>query len=203
MIRRSPLLALAVLAGCAVRPPLAPAPATPWAQRLAVLQQTAAWQLEGRAAVAVGSQGWQASLQWRQEGDHSEVHLVGPLGVGALVLDLTPGGLSLNGAPPGDAALAQLRSRLGFDPPLAQLRYWLLGVPDPDSGFDLARNAGDRAQRLVQAQWTIDYQRYAVVGADTLPDRLVLNRAGVRVRVVVDHWTLGVPGSGPGAGGAP
>jgi outer membrane lipoprotein LolB len=187
--RHAPILILAVLAGCAARPPLAPPPATPWAHRLAVLQQAAAWQLEGRAAVAVGTQGWQASLQWRQTGDDSEVHLAGPLGVGALLLGFGPGGLSLNGAPPGDAAVAQLRSRLGFDPPLANLRYWLLGVPDPHSPFVLTRNAGDRAQRLVQADWTIDYQRYDPVGADTLPDRLLLNREGVRVRVVVDHWT--------------
>jgi outer membrane lipoprotein LolB len=191
------LAALAALAGCATRPP-APAPATPWAQRLAVLQQAASWGLEGRTAVAIGTQGWQASLLWQQLGDDSQVHLSGPLGVGALLLELTPQGLALNGAPPGDATLGQVQARLGFEPPLANLRFWLLGVPDPHAAFDLTRNAADRAQHLVQSEWHIEYQRYAPVGSDALPDRLVLERGDVRVRVVVDRWTWPGKQSVPG-----
>src|ERR1039457_3034339 len=71
----------AVLAGCATtRPAIAPAP---WEQRLSELEHASAWQLDGRAAVSLGTQGWQASLDWRQRGDSSEVHLAGPFGGGA------------------------------------------------------------------------------------------------------------------------
>src|ERR1700691_3800377 len=91
----------AVLAGCATtRPATGAAAPAPWEQRLANLQQASTWQLQGRAAVALGKQGWQASLDWRQHADASEVHLAGPFGAGALVLALTSAGLSLNGAPP-------------------------------------------------------------------------------------------------------
>jgi outer membrane lipoprotein LolB len=152
------------------------------------LQQAQAWQLDGRAAVALGTQGWQASLNWQQRGTDAEVHLAGPLGVGALVLKKTPAGLSLNGAPPSAVVLAQLRERLGFELPLNDLRYWLLGVPDPGSAFELARNEEDRAQELSQAGWTVAYERYMPVGVDRLPARLVLTREGVRVRIVVDRW---------------
>jgi outer membrane lipoprotein LolB len=157
------------------------------------LQQSTSWQLDGRAAVAVGSQGWQASLLWHQSPDLSAVHLTGPFGVGALVLELRSGQLWLNGAPPSDAVLAQVQARLGFDPPLSALRYWVLGVPDPAAAFDLTRNAADRAQRLVQEDWTVNYERYAPVDGDVLPDRMVLTREGVRVRIVVDHWTAPAP----------
>ncbi|MGO9515345.1 MAG: lipoprotein insertase outer membrane protein LolB [Steroidobacteraceae bacterium] len=175
-----------VLAGCAaVRPALAPAP---WEQRLADLQHSSTWQLDGRAAVALGQQGWQASLDWRQSGEASEVHLAGPFGVGALVLKMTPAGLSLNGAPPSDAVTAQLQERLGFELPLDNLRYWLLGVPDPSSGFELTRNAQDRALHLTQAGWSIDYDRYMPNRGDLLPARLVLSRADARVRIAVDRW---------------
>lgn len=167
------------------RPALAPAP---WDQRLAELQHANAWQLDGRAAVAVGTQGWQASLNWRQNGVAAEVHLEGPLGVGALVLRETPQGLSLNGAPPGDTVIAQLQDRLGFELPLDDLRYWLLGVPDPGAAFDMTRNDQDRAQQLTQAGWTLNYDRYMPVNGDLLPARLVLSREGVRVRIAVDHW---------------
>jgi outer membrane lipoprotein LolB len=170
-----------------VRPTRVPAGAA-WDQRSANLQRADEWQLAGRAAVAVGTQGWQASLDWHQRGVAAEMHLAGPLGVGALVLKQTPAGLSLNGAPPSDAVLLQLQERLGFELPLTNLRYWLLGVPDPRSAFDLTRNDQDRAAQLTQAGWAVTYDKYVVVGADWLPARIVLVRDAVRVRIAVDHW---------------
>jgi outer membrane lipoprotein LolB len=182
------LACCAALAACVTtRPALAPAP---WEQRLADLQRANAWQLDGRAAVAVGTQGWQASLNWRQRGAATELHLSGPLGVGALALKTTPEGLSLNGAPPSDTVLAQLQDRLGFELPLDELRYWLLGIPDQRTAFVMARNAQDRAQQLTQDGWTVDYDRYLPVNGDLLPGKVVLSREGVRVRIAVDHWAV-------------
>jgi outer membrane lipoprotein LolB len=160
----------------------------PWEQRLLDLQHASTWQLDGRAAVAVGTQGWQASLNWRQHGADAEVHLAGPLGVGALVLKKTPDGVSMNGAPPSDAVLSQLQERLGFEMPLEDLRYWLVGLPNPDTASALQRNDQDRAQQLTQDGWTVDYDRYMPVKGDLLPARLVMSREGVRVRIAVDHW---------------
>jgi outer membrane lipoprotein LolB len=169
----------------------APVPAaSAWEQRVAVLQKLASWQLDGRAAVALGTQGWQATLNWRQRENTAEVHLSGPFGIGALVLKRTPDGISMNGAPPSDAVLAQLQERLGFDLPIDRLRYWLLGVPDPSAAFDLKRNDQDRASQLTQDQWSIDYDRYMPVDGDVLPAHLVLTHEGVRVRIAVDRWDL-------------
>ena len=185
------LACLAVLAGCATlrRPAVPPvtAPAA-WNQRLTELEHAGSWQLDGRAAAALGEQGWQASLDWRQNGSSSEVHLAGPLGVGATNIKVTPGGVSLNGAAPDEAVAGELQQKLGFEPPLDDLRYWLLGIPDPQQPFELTRNAQDRAARLSQAGWTIDYDEYMPAAGDLLPKRLVLNRGGARVRIAVDRW---------------
>jgi outer membrane lipoprotein LolB len=85
---------------------------------------------------------------------------------------------------------AQLQDRLGFELPLDDLRYWLLGVPAPNEAFDLTRNEQDRAQHLVQDGWSIDYDRYMAASGDVLPAHIVLSRGDVRVRVVVDHWDI-------------
>jgi outer membrane lipoprotein LolB len=181
----------ALLAGCAT---LHPKPAPPggaavsWDARLKDLEQASRWDLDGRAAVALGQQGWQASLNWRQSGAESDLHLAGPLGVGALAIKVTPAGLSLNGAPPSDSVVAQLQDRLGFELPLDNLRYWLLGIPDPSSPFELTRNAQDRAAHLSQAGWSIDYGDYMAGNGDLLPKRLVLSRGEARVRIAVDRW---------------
>ena len=181
----------AFLTAC-VTPRVAPPAAAvlSWEQRVSVLQHTRRWQLDGRAAVAVGTQGWQATLNWQQFDGRAELHLAGPLGVGALALTQTAAGLSLNGAPPGAAVTAQLEEKLGFELPLDGLRYWALGVPDPGTPSDLKRNDQDRAQQLVQGGWSVVYDKYMSVAGDVLPSRLVLSRAGVRVRIAVDHWQL-------------
>jgi outer membrane lipoprotein LolB len=180
------LACCAALGACVTTRP--PAPSIKWEQRVKDLQQASSWQLEGRAAVALGTQGWQATLNWRQKDAFAEVHLSGPFGIGALVIRQGPDGLSLNGAPPSDAVLSQLQERLGFELPLDNLHYWLLGVPNPAAAFDLSRNDQDRALKLTQAGWRIDYERYEPVAGDLLPARLVMTRDEVRVRIAIDRW---------------
>jgi outer membrane lipoprotein LolB len=159
-----------------------------WQQRLADLQGSHSWAMGGRAAVALGTQGWQASMDWRQSAAYAEVHLSGPFGVGAVVLKQAADGLSLNGAPPSDAVVAQVQERLGFQPPLDHLRFWLLGVPDPSAPAQVVQNDQDRAMQVTQDGWVIAYDRYLMTGHDLLPTRVILSRGDVRVRIVVDHW---------------
>jgi outer membrane lipoprotein LolB len=185
------LLACAsVLAGCGTPQVRPTAPLVPWNERVTALEHARTWQLDGRAAAALGQQGWQASLDWRQKDSVSELHLAGPFGVGALAMSMSPEGLSLNGAPPSADVTAQLEARLGFELPLDNLRFWLLGIPNPDAPFVLTRNAQDRALHLSQAGWSIDYDQYRPQGDDELPARMVLSHAGARVRIAVDRWEV-------------
>ena len=114
-----PLLASALLlAGCAT-PPLRPtAPLVAWNERVTALEQARTWQLDGRAAAALGEQGWQASLDWRQKGSRERATSRGTLRRGRARHHHVARGLSLNGAPPTPAMTAQLQARLGFELPL-------------------------------------------------------------------------------------
>lgn len=181
------LAAMALLASCATAP-FATRGALTWAQRLPALQQNGDWDMQGRAAVAVGKRGWQASVDWRQKGGNTTLRLAGPLGVGASLLRLNSDGLSVNGAPPRSDVVDQLQQRIGFDLPLANLRYWLLGVPDPGTAYGITLNGRDRARQLTQAGWTIDFLRYMHFRGDWLPAALVLTHEGVRVRMAIDSW---------------
>ena len=186
MRRALTLIGCCALAACATTRTVAPS--TQWEQRAGELQSASDWQLDGRAAVALGNQGWQATLTWRQTDNSAEVNLSGPFGIGALVLKQTAEGLSLNGAPPSDAVVSLVQEKLGFDLPIENLHYWLLGVPNPGLPFELSRNDQDRAKVLSQAGWSIAYDRYMPVAGDLLPARLVLTAGDVRVRIVIDHW---------------
>src|SRR5690348_8408248 len=130
-------LALAVLlAGCTAAPSRRAVQA-PWPERRARLQALASYELAGRVAVAAGDEASSARLSWKQEGGRSTVELNGPLGIGGL--HVVADGETLNVETSkgerlsSDEARSELEGKLGFEPPLASLRYWLLGVPDPAS----------------------------------------------------------------------
>jgi outer membrane lipoprotein LolB len=187
------LAALAALAACRSVPPRA-AP-TSWEVRRPQLQALAHFELRGRVAVAAAGEGFNASLRWIQQGTRAQLTLEGPLGVGGaqviaagdeLTL-VTPHGEQLDNA----AAHAELAARLGFDPPLSSLRYWVLGVPDPAQPSTEALDPDQqRLAALTQSGWHIDYVSYGVAEGGSLPARLTLQRDAVRVRLLVDDWRL-------------
>ena len=81
---------------------------------------------------------------------------------------------------------AMLRQRLGFAVPLSSLRYWVLGVPDPDKA---AQMVGD-AQGFQQAGWRIVPDKLASVDGWMLPQKLSVQGAGVKLKILADTWDL-------------
>ena len=183
------------LAGCASAPPRKPtAQGAPWPERRTQLQSLEAFEIKGKVAVAAGTEGFSARLTWDQQGARSSVALDGPLGVGGLrviadgdALNVTTSkGVQLD----SDAARAELSAKLGFEPPLGSLRYWVLGVPDPAQPSIETLGPDQRLLTLDQSGWHIDYAAYAEHAGDTLPQRLAVTRADVRLRLIVQDWRL-------------
>jgi outer membrane lipoprotein LolB len=186
------LAALAVFAGCRSVPPPKPIAASPWPERRAQLQALDTFEIRGRVAVAAGSEGFSARLTWDQAGPRSSIALDGPLGVGGLrvVADgnelnvTTSRGVQLA----SDEARAELSTKLGFEPPLESLRYWVLGVPDPAQPAIETLGPDQRLLTLDQSGWHVEYSAYAAHGGDSLPQRMALQRADVRLRLIVEDW---------------
>ena len=186
------VLALALVACQTV--PVAPAPALAWSVRRPALQTLGRFGLNGRVAVAVGNQGFNAGLRWTQSAAVTRLALTGPLGAGGVEVTadgadlsvVTSRGKHLDTA----AARAELQDKLGFEPPLTSLRYWVLGVPDPTTPASVQLDSQQRLAQLTQDGWQIDYTSYMPVGAEWLPRLMTLRREGVRVRMVVDGWQL-------------
>lgn len=192
------MLAVAVIAGCrtvpvAVQP--SGAGAQTWDVTRPALQGRDHFQLQGRVAVAAGKDGFSAALSWTQAGTVSQVSLEGPLGAGAMQITANGDNLSILNSHgdhlDSDAARADLQARLGFEPPLGSLRYWILGVPDPATPAKESLDPQQqRLQSLQQDGWQVDYAGYMPNGNSWLPSRLTVQREGVRVRVVVNDWHL-------------
>jgi outer membrane lipoprotein LolB len=183
---------LAALAGCRTLPPAPPAGAS-WEIRRPQLQSLEHFALRGRVAVAADGEGFNANLRWTQDGDRSQVTLEGPLGVGGTQLTASGDDLTVVTSRgeriESTAAHAELAARLGFDPPLTSLRYWVLGVPDPaQPASESLDPAQQRLSALTQGGWHVEYQSYGSTGGEPLPARMTLQRDAVRVRLLVDNW---------------
>ncbi len=181
------------LAGCQTVP-VAPAPTVAWSVRRPTLQNLDRFDLDGRVAVAVGGQGFDAGMRWVQSGAMTRLVLSGPLGAGGVEVTANGADLSVitsSGKRLGAAAArAELTDKLGFEPPLTSIRYWVLGVPDPGAPAAVRLDSRQRLTELTQEGWRIDYTSYMPVGAEWLPRLLTLRRAGVRVRMLVNGWQL-------------
>jgi outer membrane lipoprotein LolB len=186
------LLATALLAAGCASVPRKPTVSVPWPQSRARLQSLASFALKGKVGVAAGGEGFNASLQWEQQGRRSAVALDGPLGIGGVRIVADGSTLNVRNSRgqelDSDAARQELDAKLGFDPPLASLRYWVLGVPDPAQPASETLGSDQRLAALDQDGWHIDYASYMQANADWLPQRLTLTRGNVRVRLVVLSW---------------
>jgi outer membrane lipoprotein LolB len=193
MLRKLLWAAFAVmLASCRTVPPVHEAPATAWEVRRPQLQARDKFQLKGRVAVAAAGEGFNARLRWTQDGKQTRMSLDGPLGAGGVQVTSDGSAVSIvtsrGDRLDNDAARAELAKRLGFDPPLDSLRYWIQGVPEPGHPAQETLDSQQRLAALQQDGWQITYTDYMSAGGEWLPSKLTLQREGVRLRVVVDGW---------------
>lgn len=189
------LLSLAACHTLARAPMPAPINMTPWSERRAALQAVDAYRFNGQLAAATATEGFSASLRWQQQGEASDLLLRAPLGVGGVHVVFDGRALHVTASDgsqlEGDTAHAELARVLGFEPPLASLRYWLIGVPDP--AVPGAIETLDDAQRLSQLQqgdWLIAYGEYMQSGERTLPRRIAVQRGALRLKLRVSNWQL-------------
>ncbi|MBC8025417.1 MAG: outer membrane lipoprotein LolB [Steroidobacteraceae bacterium] len=197
---------LAALSACRTIPPpapvLGPGADAPWPEQRARLESFDRFNLNGRVAVAANGQGFTASLRYQQQPGESHLSLDGPLGIGGLRVALdgedlaveTSRGEKLDGA----AAREELERRLGFPLPLAELRWWLLGIPAPGGDATMRMDtASQEITRFVQRGWSVTIEKRMPSLGFALPQRLNAQRVGAegevegegaRMKLVVERW---------------
>jgi outer membrane lipoprotein LolB len=200
------LAVLALLSACRTVPPvIGPGADAPWPEQQSRLESFDRYNLSGRVAVAANGQGFSGSLRYAQRPDESNLSLDGPLGIGGLRVELegedlhieTSRGEKLDGA----AAREELERRLGFPLPLAELRWWLLGIPAPGGDATTRMDRESREiTRLRQRGWSVTIDKRMPALGFSLPQRLTVERVGdesvetgsngngARMKLVVERW---------------
>jgi len=191
---------LALLAGCRTAPPAAPTPPAhgpgadaPWAEQYAALETFDTWSLTGRVAVAAKGQGFSASLLYRQQGARADLSLDGPMGIGGMRMQVAERDISVTNSRgqtlDGAAARSEIESRLGFELPIAELRWWLLGVPAPGSPSESHDDgAGGPIRDFAQNGWHVSVLSRAPGLGFALPQRLTAEREDARLKLLIEQW---------------
>jgi outer membrane lipoprotein LolB len=189
------MAALLLAAGCKTLPPSAevgPGADAPWPAQRAALEKLDRYALNGRVAVAAQGQGFSASLRYQQQPRSSNLALDGPLGIGGLRVDMQGEDIEISTSRgeklDGQAARDELERRLGFQLPLTELRWWLLGIPAPGEA-SLNQDAGSGELRdFTQNGWHVSINSRAAGLGFALPQRLTAEREGARLKLFVEQW---------------
>ena len=187
--------ALMLAAGCRTLPPgapVGPGADAPWPEQRAALEKLDHYALNGRVAVAAQGQGFSATLRYQQQPRGSNLALDGPLGIGGLRVQIdgqdieiaTSRGEKLD----GQSARDELERRLGFQLPLTELRWWLLGIPAPGEA-SVNQDAGSgEIHDFTQGGWHVSINTRAAGLGFSLPQKMTAEREGARLKLFVQSW---------------
>jgi len=187
------LLGLLPLLGCATTRPVVDLPELDnWETRRAILGELSEWQFKGRIAVKAGDEGFNGKFNWSQRNDTFSATVGGPLGIGTVRIEGDGRSVVLTDKDGIQTVLndaeADLRYRYGWTIPVASLRYWALGVPDPAMAAVTEFDDEGRLSSLRQSYWTVQISSYREGGGQQMPRILTATNPDTRVRMVIDQW---------------
>lgn len=163
-----------------------------WEQRQAVLADVAGWEFRGRIGVKAGVEGFNGKIRWTQNGDEFHATVGGPLGIGTVTIEGDAQSVTLTDKEGVETLLADAESdlfyRYGWTIPVARLRFWALGIPDPALPAVTKVDAAGRLSHLEQDNWVVDITRYGAGGGHEMPRKLTASNANTRVRLVMGSW---------------
>lgn len=182
-----------LLAGCATVPASVPLPEIDsWDARTEVLGGLDDWQFRGRIAVKAGDEGFNGKFSWMQQGDAFNATVGGPLGMGTVRIEGDGRTVVLTDKDGVETVLQdaelELRYRYGWTIPVASLRYWALGIPDPAEPAVTEVDDNGHLVRLEQRNWVVEISRYREGGGQQMPRILSATNPDTRVRMVIDRW---------------
>ncbi len=191
------LLLSILLSGCANTPK--PLLTEDWQEHSRQLVKLNKWQAIGKLAVKVPNDGGSMGIRWQQEPQQFNIDFSGPFGQNLLAISGDDHRVTLsepNHAPISAKTAEELiRRNTGWTIPVAQLTFWVRGLPDPANRINKFQpNAQGLIETLEQSGWKISYSEYMSVtsGSETLamPKRIVAEFKEIRLTLAIREWQL-------------
>ncbi|MGS2717673.1 lipoprotein insertase outer membrane protein LolB [Eionea flava] len=200
------LISLLLLSACST-PQYSPTLNTPAADATTIPDS---WTLHAKLGIRNGEDSGSVTLQWQQQKTAYRIRVSGPFGQGNALLIGNEQYISIE-RPGKETVLSYqpellIKETFGWHLPIQQLRYWVSGLPAPDSPLpsnasqltlspstdnnEQFNNAGLLSQRQ-QYGWTLDYSRYkpvASLGNQLLAHKIRAQQTSATLTLIVKEW---------------
>ncbi len=146
------------------------------------------WSFEGRVAITGKKEAWQANINWDHTANDEKIKLAGPLGQGATLIQLTGDSVVIDRGDNKPLTSTQpelfINQQLGLFVPVQSLRYWVIGLPQPSSRYNLTPTG------FTQAGWLIDYKQTKSVNGRVMPYKITVSNEQLKLKLIIDQWVL-------------
>lgn len=178
------VLVLSVLTGCSTSPVKDLAAYSELGR--GELYQLREWSLDGRVSLTAQHDSWAGAIEWRRADSEEMIRVSGPFGQGAVDINIADDYVDVDR---GDGAVRYydrsdefITEQLGFYVPLRSLRYWVLGLTDPNVSFENIGNG------FIQDSWTIRYRKMQKTDRGLLPYKIDVSNPEVKLKLIIDQW---------------
>ncbi|WP_341326298.1 lipoprotein insertase outer membrane protein LolB [Methylotuvimicrobium sp. KM2] len=144
------------------------------------------WSLDGRVSLTARHDSWAGAIEWRRADSEEMIRVSGPFGQGAVNINIADDYVDVDR---GDGAVRYydrsdefITEQLGFYVPLRSLRYWVIGLADPNESFENIGNG------FIQAGWTIRYRKMQKTDRGLLPYKIDVSNPEVKLKLIIDQW---------------
>lgn len=147
--------------------------------------------VSGKLGVRTGNEGFSASLRYQQFDDAFRIEMWGLLGQGRTLIEGDARRIGITNAKGELLATGEpervMQEQLGWSLPLAVLRFWVAGQPDPEQVVASGGGSAD-SRYFSQRGWEVTARRLTRVDGESLPGLLILRRGSITARIALRDW---------------
>lgn len=183
-----------LITGCSTMAPTTAPMKTSWENRTKNLSNLQNWSLNGKIGIQSAQDSGSATIDWAQRGQSFAISLYGPLGSNGLKLNGQPGAVNMTTSDGKHASATSpeqlLRQQWGWNLPVSNLKYWVIGLPVPGMEASKQFDQYHRLTSMTQQNWMIQYLGYTNVGGIELPNRINVTSNALRAKLVIYDWQV-------------
>lgn len=152
------------------------------------LYEKTGWSFLGRIAITDQNNALSANISWAHFYNRDEIELAGMFGMGRTKINLSRGRVEIDSAGEPDVQFGNVddivSSRLGVKVPVSSLKYWVLGLVDPDADY-MPQDSG-----FDQHGWKVRYLQMQLNGKENLPRKIRLEQGAAKLKLIVNQWDM-------------
>lgn len=160
--------------------------------RQKILKKLGYWQLGGKLSIKGSERPTSAQLVWNQRDRVSALDISGPIGIGSVSLEISPGMSMLrrgNGKTVRANTPEELIGRVvGWPMPASLLRWWVVGLAGHSQLLSV--DAKGRPEGFQHAEWSVSYSDYQNIEGLPLPGVVLITDGHLQFKLTHMRWRL-------------